>query len=325
MTEGTPDVARLKQDLTRLAASGVYFGTSSWKYAGWLDRIYTRDRYIWRGRFAETRFERLCLAEYAETFPTVCVDAAYYTFPRESAITAMGDQVPDQFRFAFKVTGDITIKRFPMLDRFGPRAGQENPSFLNAGLFADRFLEPCRTLGERLGIALFEFSRFHSSEFARGREFIEQLDGFLEKLPEDCRYGVEIRNPNFLQPEYFTMLARHGVAHVFNSWEGMPSVIEQIDAAGDSVANRHGAARFLLRPGRDYKEAVQRFSPYARLQDPYPEGVAAGAQLAGAALRSPSRRPLFLYVNNRFEGNAPQSIRRMLDALERAASPDAVA
>jgi uncharacterized protein YecE (DUF72 family) len=248
------------------------------------------------------------------------VDAAYYTFPTASGITAMGDQVPDHFRFGFKVTGDITIKRFPALDRFGARAGQENPNFLNADLFRERFLDPCRVLGERLGIALFEFSRFHPGEFARGREFIEQLDGFLAKLPRDCRYGVEIRNPNFLQPEYFAILARHGVAHVFNSWEGMPSVADQIEAAGDSVADRFGAARFLLRPGRDYKEAVRRFSPYARLQDPYPEGVAAGARLAGAALRSASRRPMFLYVNNRFEGNAPQSIRRMLDALEPAAA-----
>jgi len=316
MTTDTLDVPNLRKRLAQLAASGVYFGTSSWKYPGWLDSVYTRDRYIWRGRFAESRFERLCLAEYAETFPAVCVDAAYYTFPRESSLIAVSEQVPDTFRFAFKVTGDITLKRFPVLARFGPRAGQPNPNFLNADLFAERFIEPCRCLGAKAGLMMFEFSRFHPGEFERGRDFIEALEAFLDRLPDGFRYGVEIRNSTFLQPEYFEVLARHGVAHVFNSWEGMPPVAEQIESAGAALENQFGAARFLLRPGRDYKEAVKRFSPYARLQDPYPEGVAAGARLLRTALDNPKRRPTFIFVNNRFEGNAPRSIRRMLDALE---------
>ena len=43
--------------------------------------IYDEQRYNYRGKFAETRFERDCLVEYAEVFKTVCVDAAYYQFP----------------------------------------------------------------------------------------------------------------------------------------------------------------------------------------------------------------------------------------------------
>lgn len=37
--------------------------------------------YHFRGKFAESRFERDCLGELAETFKTVCVDAAYCQFP----------------------------------------------------------------------------------------------------------------------------------------------------------------------------------------------------------------------------------------------------
>jgi hypothetical protein len=71
----------LKSALASLAGQGVFLGTSSWKYPGWMEQLYTEDRYVWHGRFSEARFERLCLAQYAEVFKTVCVDAAYYKFP----------------------------------------------------------------------------------------------------------------------------------------------------------------------------------------------------------------------------------------------------
>ena len=41
-----------------LADAGVYVGTSSWKYDGWFDQLYTPARYEYRGKVAKTRFER---------------------------------------------------------------------------------------------------------------------------------------------------------------------------------------------------------------------------------------------------------------------------
>jgi hypothetical protein len=64
----------LADQVALLAVQGVYVGTSSWKYPGWCGTIYDRARYEYRGKFAETRFKRDCLAEYAEVFKTVCVD-----------------------------------------------------------------------------------------------------------------------------------------------------------------------------------------------------------------------------------------------------------
>jgi hypothetical protein len=126
----------LKEQLSALAKRGVFLGTSSWKYNGWLGQLYTPARYEHRGKIAKTRFERDCLAEYAEVFKSVCVDAAYYTFPRREYLHGLSDQVPDDFRFGFKVTDAITIKRFPNFPRFGVKAGQPNPDFLNVDLFA---------------------------------------------------------------------------------------------------------------------------------------------------------------------------------------------
>jgi hypothetical protein len=68
------DREKIKLRAEKLAADGIFIGKSSWKYEGWLDQIYSRDRYIFRGKFAKARFDRNCLAEYAEVFKTVCID-----------------------------------------------------------------------------------------------------------------------------------------------------------------------------------------------------------------------------------------------------------
>jgi len=289
--------------LRQLAEDNIFVGTSSWKYEGWLGRLYTPDRYAYRGKVARKRFEKECLAEYAEVFPTVCLDAAFYTFPRTSYLERLAGQVPDRFRFGMKVTEEITVKSFPRLARHGKRGGQENENFLNAELFEKAFLEPCSAIREKVGVLMFEFSTFYPRDFKRGREFVERLDEFLGKLPRGWQYGVEIRNRNFLESAYFEILERHRVAHVFNSWTRMPGVGEQMDLGG-AFPTDFFAARFLLEPGRGYTDAVEKFSPYEKVQRVVPDARAA---LGGLAKRRPAR-PSFLFVNNRLEGNALDTI-----------------
>jgi uncharacterized protein YecE (DUF72 family) len=72
---------------------------------------------------ASSRFEENCLTEYAETFHTVCVDAAFYVFPDEPRLRTQAAQVPDNFRFAFKSTEEITVKRWPSVQSYGARGG----------------------------------------------------------------------------------------------------------------------------------------------------------------------------------------------------------
>jgi len=154
------DREQLKKAAAELAAKGVYVGTSSWKYEGWFGQLYTPARYEYRGKVAKTRFERDCLSEYAEVFKTVSVDAAYYDFPRREYLQKLADAVPDDFRFGLKVTDAVTIKKFPNLPRFGVRAGKPNENFLNADLFATAFLKPCEDIRAKVGVLMFEFSRF---------------------------------------------------------------------------------------------------------------------------------------------------------------------
>lgn len=303
----------MKVKTADLAAKGVFIGTSSWKYEGWFGQLYTPERYEYRGKVAKTRFQRDCLSEYAEVFKTVCVDAAYYDFPRREYLQGLADQVPDDFRFGLKVTDAITIKKFPNLDRFGARAGQPNSDFLNADLFTTAFLAPCEQVREKLGVLMFEFSRFHTRDYEHGRDFVSDLDAFLGKLPKGWPYGIEMRNRAWLRDEYFGCLARHGVAHVFNSWDAMPPVSEQMAMPASRTNPELVAARFLLKPGRKYEDAVKAFQPYDRTQEVNEEARKAGAGIIVEGERYEPRRKTYIYVNNRLEGNALDTISAMIE------------
>jgi uncharacterized protein YecE (DUF72 family) len=307
------DRATIQSAAALLAKAGVYIGTSSWKYDGWFGQLYTPARYEYRGKVADTRFKRDCLREYAEVFKTVCVDSAYYTFPSRKSLEGMAAQVPSDFRFAFKVTDEITIKKFPRLDRFRDRAGKPNENFLNADLFASAFLSSCEHIRTNVGLLMFEFSRFWPSDYEHGRDFVADLDTFLGKLPKGWPYAVEMRNSHWLREEYFGCLARHGVTHVYNSWDAMPPVNEQMALPGSRTNPARVAARFLLKPGRKYEEAVKAFQPYDKTQEVYPEARRAGAELMLEGCKVPDRET-YIYVNNRLEGNAPQTIEAMVES-----------
>jgi uncharacterized protein YecE (DUF72 family) len=308
------DRAQIKAKAAELAASGVFIGTSSWKYPGWRGMIYDESRYVFRGKFAVSRFEKNCVAEYAETFKTVCVDAAYYKFPDEKYLAGLVSQVPEYFQFAFKVTDETTIKKFPNLPRHGARAGKPNEHYLNAGLFTNAFLKPCGPFRKNIGLLMFEFSRFYPSDYEHGRDFVADLDKFFGELPKGWPYAVEMRNHHWLQPDYFQCLSRHGVTHVYNSWDAMPSVSEQMAIPGSQTNPALTAARFLLKPGRKYEEAVKKFEPYDRVQEPNDDARAAGKKLIAEGQSAAGGKQTFIYVNNRLEGNALETIDAMLGA-----------
>jgi hypothetical protein len=70
------------------------------------------------------------------------------------------------------------------------------------------------------------------------------------------------------------------------------------------------AARFLLKPGRRYEEAVQTFQPYDQTKEVHLEARQAGAALISGGVKATGRKT-FIYVNNRLEGNALSTIEAM--------------
>ena len=109
------------------------------------------------------------------------------------------------------------------------------------------------------------------------------------------------------------MPARHKVAHVFNSWEAALPVPEQMAMAGSRPNPELTAARFLLKPGRKYEEAVAQFLPYSETKEVNEEARKAGRELIREARLN--RVKSFLYINNRLEGYALDTISAMLDLI----------
>jgi hypothetical protein len=72
-------------------------------------------------------------------------------------------------------------------------------------------------------------------------------------------------------------------------------------------------ARFLLTPGRKYEDAVKLFSPYDRIRQPDTNARRAAARLLSESNTETPNRRTFLFVNNRLEGNALQTIAAMIE------------
>jgi len=306
------DREALAERLRRLAAQGIYLGGSSWKYEGWLGQVYSRASYLSRGRFSQKLFASTCLREYAQTFPTVCGDFAFYQFPTPEFWARLFALTPEGFRFAFKVPEQITCKIFPSHPRYGPQGGRENPEFLNAAMLKEMFLRPLWPHRDRTALLIFEFGAFSKRAIAEPAAFFDGLDQFFAALPPHFRYAVEVRNPELLQPDYFACLRARGVAHVYNSWTRMPELARQIEIPGSATAG-FLVCRALLRRGRPYEEAVAKFAPYSEIRDPNP-GARDSLRILIERARE-QRHMAFLFVNNRLEGNSPLTIMAVTDEL----------
>ncbi len=307
-----PQASRLAPKLHDLAGEGIYIGTSSWKYMGWLGSIYSEDRYRTRGKFSKAKFEADSLAEYARTFPTVCGDFAFYQFPSEQYWARLFEGLPSGFLMGLKVPEEITVSTWSKHPRHGPRGGRENGHFLDAKSFEQLFIKRLERQVDHVGPLIFEFGTFNKTTFPTPGDFIARLDPFLAALPKGFRYSVEIRNQDYLSPAYFGMLASHNVAHCFNAWTRMPSLDEQARLA-DAYTADFSVVRALLTRGRSYEQAVKALEPYQLIQEPNERAREGMVEIIAQARKRKS--PAFLFVNNRLEGNAPGTIEAVVERI----------
>ncbi len=299
----TDDDARRAEAAALAAAlpSLVHFGTSTWTYPGWKGLVYSRD-------YPKTGASAAMLEEYARhpLFTTVGVDSFFYAPPSARTLEQYADALPPGFRCVTKVWDRITVETFESPKDRAVR-GQANADFLNVDLFVRDVLEPMRAhFSGHVGPFVFEFQRLRGDVTLD--QFVRRLDAFFSRLPADAPYAVELRNRDFLHPEYFALLRTHNVGHVFNSWTAMPRIGEQL-LMHDSITAPFIVTRALLRPGRRYAEAVDMFAPYDRIREPNPELRSDLAAVAKTAYEL--RIPAYIIVNNRAEGSAPETIREV--------------
>ena len=193
--------------------------------------------------------------------------------------------------------------------------GRANASFLDPGLFERQFAGPLGPYQDRVATLIFEFGTIPKHVFGTAAEFAGRLDAFLAALPGGYRYAVEVRNPEYLGPGYFAMLARRRrVAHLLFSSPGrMPELGAQTAMPGAFTAG-FTVVRALLRAGRSYEQAVSLFSPYRAVGEPDPQTRDAISRIADRARAY--GKAAYVFVNNRLEGHAPTTIEAVADALE---------
>jgi uncharacterized protein YecE (DUF72 family) len=295
--------------IEKLKQFGIYLGTSSWKYAGWKGLIY-HDQYK-----SEKAFKEDSLKEYSHAFSTVGVDHTYYAFPSQQQLAAYQKDTPPDFKFIFKAPEQATVYRYPRLPRYGKVAGTANEYFLDAHFLEDSFLNPLKTLEKKAGGIVFEFSKFRTGTIESGSEFVRRLGVFLRAVRKttDIPIAVEIRNKNWLVPDYFKILKEHEVAHVFNSWTEMPEVGEQWNLTLPFDLP-FSIVRLLLKPGTVYQTAVDTFSPYDKLHWELTQTRQATVKIIRDSMEK--TKLAYVIVNNRFEGCAPKTIEGILDLLE---------
>ncbi len=286
----------------------IYFGTSSWSFPGWRGIVYSSER-------SQTALAREGLREYARhpLLRTVGVDRSYYAPIPIDDLRAYADQLPDGFRCCFKAPAAVTALALGV-----PGSQTDNPDFLSADRLVEDLLQPCAVaFSEHTGPIILEFPPFPRGKALAPGEFVARLDRFLEGLPRDFEYAVELRDRRLLTPAYRAVIKRHLVAHTFNYWSAMPTPGQQSSLVPPEEPP-FAILRLLLKPGTWYEDQRDRFKPFNRLVAPDETMRADVVSVVKRALAR--KRRAFVLVNNKAEGSSPLTVmalaQRLAEALE---------
>lgn len=286
-------------------------GTCSWKYDSWKGLVYDKDKAYRPGDY---------LADYARHFNSVEVDQWFWSLfpggvrlPELRAVKEYAAAVPDDFIFSIKAPNSITLTHFYKKEAGGPAgsAGRENEHFLSHELL-DRFLETLAPLGKKLGPVMFQFEYLNKLKMPSRDAFYERFGDFISAAPKGPAYAVEIRNPNYLVPDFFDFLRLHDLGFVYLDGYYMPPIGDVFRknkprTAPFQVVRLHGGDR-----GEIEKETGE---VWDRIVAPKPAAVDAGVQITVENIRK--KIVTYINVNNHFEGSAPLTAASFLEKLGR--------
>jgi uncharacterized protein YecE (DUF72 family) len=177
----------------------VHVGTMGWSYDFWKGNFYPED-------LVASEF----LAYYAKNFDTVEADSTFYRIPRERTVLDWKKQTSDGFVFSLKFPQRITHVKIL-------RDCEEETRV---------FLERVELLEEKLGPLLLQLPPFF------GVERMDLLRVFLDGLPKEHRYVVEVRNPKLLNENLYSVLKENKVAL---AWVESPSMPEINETTGEFI------------------------------------------------------------------------------------------
>jgi uncharacterized protein YecE (DUF72 family) len=285
-------------------------GTCSWKYDSWKGLYYDPEK-----KYRADDY----LADYARHLDSVEVDQWFWSLfpggnrlPDTRTVETYAASVPGDFLFTVKAPNSITLTNYysKQPKRYAEYAGRPNPNFLNNDLL-EQFLERLSPLGKKLGPIMFQFEYLNRKKMPSKEVFLDQMAEFIATAPKGFEYAVESRNPNYFSPVFFDFLKSHCVGFVYIDGYYMPPIQDVFDKYKPATAN-HCVIRLHGGDRAEIERATGEI--WDHVVAPKPQGLAAAARI----VRANSERGVrtFVNVNNHYEGSAPLTIRRFLDALE---------
>jgi uncharacterized protein YecE (DUF72 family) len=222
------------------------------------------------------------LSYYATRFDTVEIDSTFYRTPSASTVKGWNAKTPPGFVFAAKVPQVITHEKF----------------LVDCDVEFKQFIEVMDHLGDKLGPLLLQFGFFNSSVFREVNDFLERLRPFLEKLPKDHTFVVEIRNKRWLVPQFIETLREHRVALALIDQSWMPRPREWFEKF-DPVTADFAYVRWL----GDRKAIEEKTKVWNKLV------VDRSAELQDwADVLDKVKVPIYVYANNHYAGYSPATV-----------------
>ena len=255
--------------------AALRIGTSAFTAAGWVGSFYPED--LKPGDY---------LSYYAQHFDTVEVDSTFYRIPSVTTTRQWYAKTPKGFVFAAKVPQTITHEQC-LVDSEGE---------------CKKFLAAMEPLGEKLGPLLFQFPYFNRQAFPTVDGFLERLTPFLQKLPKEYRFAVEIRNKNWLVPKLLEALRERGVALALVDHPWMPRPGELLRKI-EPVTTEFTYIRWL----GDRKVIEEQTKTWDKVildrKEDLREWVNVCWKFNGRGVA------IFAYANNHYAGHAPATVR----------------
>jgi uncharacterized protein YecE (DUF72 family) len=278
-------------------------GTSSWSFPGWRGIVYPAAA-------SASQLAREGLRDYARhpLLRTVGIDRTYYAPVTSEEWQRYASQLPSDFVCCIKAPATITSYTIP-----GGPVPEPNPDFLSAERLVEDLIAPCgRYFAPHTGPFILQFPPLPRRLTVDPSAFAEMLDAFLDRLPREQEYAVEIRERAFLTENYRRVLSRNGAVHVCNYWSAMPMPGEQAGLMDHEQAP-FTMVRLLMRPGTRYEQQRETMAPFNRIvqEDEHMrrDAVSVLRRAAAAGQRA------FLLVNNKAEGSSPLTIESLARRL----------
>lgn len=289
--------------LARRLRPEIRFGTSSWTFPGWGGVVYA-------GNPTQAELVRSGLGAYARhpLLRTVGVDRSYYAPVSREEWAAYAGDLPEGFLAVSKAWDELTTCVYPRHARYGARAGEKNPHFLDPVRAAEIATDKRAGLGAHAGPIVFELTPMPKGAIDP-RALSAKIERLAEALPPEQPFAVELRNAELLTERHMDTLRAARAAHVLTYWTAMPPLRAQAQLRG-AIAGSFTVLRLMLPPFTRYAERKAELAPFDRIASPQ-EDMRDDVVLALRLALERGLSQAFVLVNNKAEGSAPLTIRAL--------------